>query len=152
MIIHIPSPPVITPVSRDIFAPWLKEKSHKVKLVKDWILWIDDKEFVVEAGYISDWSTIPSIMWMFYPPNYTEARQAALWHDYVYSHLWPLYPKSFADASFRQIMLDDGSSEITAAVFYRSTRWFGRGGWSHVKKRNAHPFWKNQYHELAKTL
>lgn len=152
MKIFVPTPPVTTPVSRDTFAPWLKRRSNKVRVVYDWEVWVGDERFVVPAGYISDWSSIPRPMWIFYPPNFSEARQAALLHDYIYSHLWPLYTRKFADTVFHRMMLDDGARRSTARLFYLSVRAGRGGGWRKLNRRRAHPFWRAQYNEMAKSL
>lgn len=152
MRIFVPTSPVTTPVSKDTFAPWLKRRSSKVKVVYDWEVWVGDDRIVVPAGYISDWSTIPRFAWFIYPPNLSEARQAALVHDYIYSHLWPLYSRKFADDLLRRMMLKDGARKSTAAIFYYSVRVGRGGGWYKVNKRNAHPFWRAQQNLLAKSM
>lgn len=144
MRVYAPGPPVAFPVARTTFAPWLKPRSNKSQLRHDWEFWVNGERFVIEKGYVFDWSTIPRLAWVFYPPNFSEARQGALAHDYFYSHLWPLYERKFADQVLREFMLRDGARKTTAALFYGAVRIGRGGGWYAHKKRNAHPFWKEQ--------
>lgn len=151
MRIFVPTPPVSIPVSRDTFAPWLHKRSTKIMLVRDWEIWVRDERFVVPSGYITDWSSIPRYMWIIYPPNFSEARQAALLHDYIYSHLWPIYTKKFADVAFKHIMLHDKARRSTAGLFYYSVKFGGGGGWGKFRNKSAHPFWRHQYEKLTQT-
>jgi len=136
-----------TPVPRETFAPWLKPRSNKVKVVRDWRVWVDGELFTVPKGYVLDWSSTPRLAWILFPPSYSEARHPAALHDYFYSHLWPHYSRRFADQVFRQMMLDEGANCVVAALFYVSVRAGFGGGWNKVRRRNAHPFWRAHLEE-----
>lgn len=118
-----------TPVPRDTPAPWLSEDTDKVELVQDFRVVLDGILIIIPKGYVTDGSSIPRFFWRVFTPWYTEARRASCVHDFMYSHLYKVFSKDFADKAFRDIMLHDGASKITATVFYQAVKWFGKGGW-----------------------
>lgn len=149
MDVEVLSPLVTEAVPRDIRAPWLAEKSIKVKLYCDFIIRAGEEIIVVPRGYISDWSSLPRMLWLVWPPNYSEARHAAIVHDYFYSHLHWHYTKEFADAVFKALMLHDGAPRFTTATFYRGVRIGGKGGWYYREQADSHPHWSKVYEKLS---
>lgn len=129
MRIRIPEPPKLIPVGRDIDAPWLKKGSNKWRLAEDFIVFVDDRRFVVPAGYPTDLSSIPRWFWWLWPAGHTGARTAAIWHDRAYSHWWGMISKDYADRVFKAIMEHRGAGKCTVRVFYLAVRLGGRGGW-----------------------
>jgi len=133
-------------VPRDLDVPWLDKNSNKVELHEDFTVSLEYKgkhiEFTVPKGYVTDWSSIPKIMWWMYPPNFSEARRAAVLHDYVYSHLYWYFDKVFADQLLKTVMIFDGASDRTAFIFHKVVSLGGKGGWYYKHKRNSDMHWK----------
>lgn len=142
---------ITVPVPRKTKAPWLKPRATKVMTVYPFVFHVNDKQsdinetIVVPAGYVFDWSSIPRPLWSFFPPNYSEARRGAAAHDYIYSHLYWHYDKSFADRLLVNFMKKEGSNRITANLFYFAVGFGGRGGWKRMGG-GYHPHW-SKYHE-----
>lgn len=130
MNVFLPSNPVLEPVPRNTEAPWLSRRSDKWRLVGAWTVYLDDIEWTVPDGYITDLSSIPRPVWWLFPRGYSPARRAAILHDWLYSHGYRWCTKEYADESFRSIMLEDGAPGWIAAVFYRAVRLnVNGGGW-----------------------
>ena len=157
MDIHVLTPIITTPINKEYVAPWLDKHSDKSLLVDDFVFHVKDpvteieEDFIVPKGYVFDWSSIPRPVWFFFPPNYSRSRYGSLPHDYIYSHLYQHYTKDFADRLFREFMIHHNAPSVVVASFYNAVKYFGRGGWSHCKKRNAHPHWTTP-HEKATLL
>ena len=142
---------ITTPISRNTNAPWLRKRSNKVRLVKDFIIKVkecedrDDFYLVIPKGYIGDWASIPRLFWLIYPPNYSEARNGAMVHDYIYSHLHYYFDRRFADELLKAFMEHDKSNRLAKWCFYYSVRIGGRGGWKQRTRRNPHPHWLEKF-------
>ncbi len=149
MDVEVLSPLVTEAVPRDVRSPWLAEKSIKVKLYLDFVVRVDDEIIVIPKGYVSDWSSLPRILWWRWPPNYSEARHAAVVHDYLYSHLHWHYTKEFADAVLKALMLYDGAPAFTAKTFHLGVRVGGKGGWHYRELSDSHPHWRKVYEKLS---
>lgn len=145
---------VTRPVPRSTFAPWLGRRSNKTQLAKRFVFKVTcdkrqiDEIFVVPEGYISDWSSIPRLLWFIFPPNYSEARHGAVAHDYVYSHLYWHYDKKFADELIRAFMVHKKANWFARTAFYYSVRIGGRGGWKNKDQKGAHPHWKERHEKI----
>lgn len=145
---------VTEPAPRDVTAPWLNPRTNKVRLYQDFVFRVIDARrniddvIVTPEGYYSDWSTIPRILWRFYPPNYSEARRGAVAHDYLYSHLYWYYSKEFADDLLKAFMLKDGANRFTTNVFRASVAVGGRGGWYYHRRPGADPHWTTRHERI----
>jgi hypothetical protein len=136
--------PVSVSVPSSTLVPWLDVDSEKNQLIEDWWVTIDGVPSCVPAGYITDWASIPSWIEWLYPHDARPFRCAALFHDYCYSHLWPMVSKGFADKAFREILKASGVPVWRRWAFWGAVRVGGKGGWHRVKDPNAHPFWREQ--------
>lgn len=75
------------------------------------------ERFVVPAGFITDFASVPRILWWIFPP-YGEFTKAAVLHDYLYET--GQVPRWDADGLFRRVMRE---------LRTRPTRrWFMWGG------------------------
>jgi len=87
----------------------------------------------VPRGFITDFASIPKILWSIYPPTGYYAH-AALLHDYIYSTggrcvgLFPATRKE-ADEWFFMQMKTDGVGWRTRWTMYFAVRLFGRSSW-----------------------
>jgi hypothetical protein len=133
-------------VPRDTKVPWLDEDTNKVQVHLDFSVELEYKNkrivVTVPAGYYTDWSSIPKAMWWLYPPNFSEARRAAVLHDFVYSHLYWYFDKKFADLLLKEVMLLDGASKTTAYIFHKAVSMGGKGGWYYKKREDSDMHWK----------
>lgn len=143
----------IRPVPRNVYAPWLNERSNKVELVRDFVVRIVDEDgevhwIVVPRGYVSDWSSIPRFLWVVFAPNYSEARRGAVLHDYIYSHLYWYYSKEFADKAMVALMEKDNASKASRTSFYWSVRLGGKGGWYYKDDPTQHEHWRIKHEDV----
>lgn len=142
------------PIPRSTKAPWLEPSANKIELTKDFVFRVQDPKtgvdevVVVPKGYRSDWSSIPRLLWFVYPPNYSEAREGAIAHDYLYSHLHWYYKKKFADRLLRAFMRRCGASKTAQQAFYWAVRLGGKGGWKYRARDDAHPHWRKRYAKI----
>ena len=148
MEIEIIKPLVLSPVSREIKAPWLNEHTSKFKLADTFELRVSDEledgfteYFIVPKGYVTDLASIPRLFWNIVPPNLSEAQQASVIHDYIYSHLYWYYSKDYADRLLRDLMKKDGASKFVYNLFYTAVKYGGRGGWSVTQENCKRPHW-----------
>lgn len=151
MHIQVIEPLITEPVPRNEYAPWLDPDTNKSRLYANFTFFVDDprtgikEHIVVPAGYITDWSSTPRILWRFYPPDYTEARRGAVGHDYIYSHLYWYYPKEFADRLMIRFMEIDGAGRFTRSLFHHAIRLGGNGGWARRDQPDSHPHWRTRH-------
>lgn len=137
------------PAPSNAKAPWLDKGVDRTRLLEDWWFDVDGVPFVVPAGYVTDWASIPEWIEWLYPRDSMPFRPAALLHDYLYSHLWPLYSKRFADQVFRELLRQAGVPVWRRWAFWCAVRAGGRGGWHYVKNDAGHPFWRAQYRRVT---
>ena len=102
----------------------------KSRLLKDLKVIVDNDEIIIPEGYISDWASTPRIIWWLYPPTYAPSQRGAWLHDRIYTDLFDIYSKDFADRALQGAIIEDGGSEFSAKMFYWATSWFGKGGWN----------------------
>lgn len=130
-------------VPRDTKAPWLDKCVEKWRLEYDYPVVIDGVKYIVPAGYITDFASIPRFLWRMFPAANYEASHAAVFHDYVYSHLYMQKSKQWADTAFHAIMLRTGARKWVAWAFFQAVKRFGKGGWAknvakdHTRKVNG---------------
>lgn len=86
----------------------------------------DGKSFVVPAGFVTDFASIPRVFWNIYPPigRYT---RAAVLHDYLYR--MGLITRAQADAYFLEAMLDCESPWYERYPIYHQVRLWGWLAW-----------------------
>lgn len=151
MDVELLTPLVTLAVPRDTKAPWLDPLSNKAELFLDFAVRVDDEIIVIPKGYITDWSSLPRFLWWLWPPNLTEAREAALVHDYLYSHLHWYFSKEFADELMREIMVVQKATRLSVDAFYWGVKHGGRGGWYFREQPNANPHWSIRHERLPYT-
>jgi hypothetical protein len=83
---------------------------------------------VIPVGFITDWASIPRIMWAIFPPTGPYAA-AALIHDWLYYSGY--VSRRQADKAFAEAMQILGIPAWQRALFYASVRIGGRGGYSY---------------------
>ena len=128
MRIEIPRRLLTMRAPSDAPAPWAR-KSTRWMVSADWVVIADGKRFEIPAGFIFDGSSIPRLLWQFFPPSYAPAWEAACYHDWCYAFAYRQVSKRFADDAFRDIMLRQGASPWIARIFHAAVRIGGRGGW-----------------------
>lgn len=91
--------------------PWIDTRRPRDRLVRSAIIGVKSKKHRVNniigvpTDYITDWSSTPRIVWPIFPPTRYEARLAATFHDYIYSHLYSFYSKKFADELYKELKI-----------------------------------------------
>jgi hypothetical protein len=107
-------------------------------------------EIVVEAGFDTDYASVPRPLWSLYPPDasYTEA---AIIHDGLYWHQHTAEPteanlaaglarpvtRAQADAVFLEAMVALGVPVVRRRVLYRAVRVGGGRAWENNARHRA---------------
>lgn len=86
----------------------------------------DDATDIIEvpAGFITDLTSVPRILWSFLPPDGKYAK-AAIIHDYLYDNA--LRTKKQADLIFLDAMRVLGVPKWKYIIMYHAVRLFGCG-------------------------
>lgn len=115
----------------------------------DWYTLVEDCSYsplniTIPAGYVTDFSSVPRVLWPFIPPH-GRAMAASVLHDYFYTHR-PLQPllsvgpearvsieRYIADKIFEENLVTAiGMKKWQAKVMYWAVRLFG---YSRFKKQ-----------------
>ena len=89
----------------------------------------------VPAGFSSDGASVPRFFWrIVFPPGDQKALRAAFLHDWRYRTHPEGWSREAADNLFRRVLIEDGVSQICAALAYRGVRIFGGRAWKEGNK------------------
>lgn len=114
---------------------WIeKQEDRKWKLIRDLAFYSVKYQgwFVVPSGFITDFATIPRILWRLYPPvgNYDAA---AVLHDAGYAKrcltiegVRQHTTKEVSDNLFLEALLSLKVNRLTAEFMYRAVKTFGK--------------------------
>jgi hypothetical protein len=86
-------------------------------------------EIIVPAGFVTDFASVPRVLWSILPP-YGPWTRGAILHDYLWRLLYcgaphPLAPDSRTAAKiFLEAMRESGVKPVTAWTLYAATRAF----------------------------
>lgn len=85
-----------------------------------------DEGVLVKEGFVTDFATVPRLIWSIIPPlgRYTKA---AVLHDYLYENPHLVKNKKEADKIFLQAMEILGVERWKRTIMYLSVRAFGKG-------------------------
>lgn len=78
----------------------------------------------VQAGFETDFASIPRLLWSVLPPHGKYAKAAVL-HDWMYANAYR--DKAYADKIFHEAMVVLGVSTFKAKLMYNAVKIFGRG-------------------------
>ena len=84
------------------------------------------EEFVIPAGFVGDFASIPRLFWNILPPFGKHSRSAWL-HDFLYAT--HLVSRQDADGLFLRTMEEYGVSWWRRRLMHRAVRLFGFGAW-----------------------
>lgn len=96
--------------------------------------------FVVPAGFVTDFASVPRILWSVIAPTGAHSRAAVI-HDFLYAAKPPVsynkdgvtvrmpLARSQADTAFYEAMLADGVPPSRAWVMWAAVRLFGWKPW-----------------------
>ena len=88
-------------------------------------------EFIVPAGFGTDFASVPRLFWAVFPP-YGRFTKAAVVHDWLYrTHA---VSRKDADGIFHRIMRELGTKWWRRRLMYLAVRLFGWYGW----RKNAY--------------
>lgn len=82
----------------------------------------------VPAGYITDLFSVPRLLWWLFPRD-RRGREAAVVHDYLYTHLTTTYTRAQADAIFREALAANAVNPVSRWLMWAGVRIGGRGNW-----------------------
>ncbi len=95
----------------------------------------DGTTIKISAGYVTDFASVPWILWNFFPPI-GKYNRAALVHDYLYDlrfrekELGEKQARYFADQQFLYFANKvDPKGFVRHYIMYQIVRWFGRSAW-----------------------
>ena len=84
------------------------------------------RRFIIPAGFVTDFASVPRCFWFILPPMGRYGK-AALLHDWLYYTKY--LPRSEADRVFLEVMLMMGVRSWKAYVMYSAVRLFGWIKW-----------------------
>jgi len=77
--------------------------------------------FVIPKGFVTDFASIPRLLWFMYPPD-GKHRGGAIPHDMGYAvHGF----KSLMDEMFKQLLKSEKVEKSVVNIFFGSVNWFG---------------------------
>ena len=95
----------------------------------------DGTAIVIPAGYVTDFASVPPLLWSLFPPI-GKYNRAALIHDYLYDcqfrqkQLGERIARKFADEQFLHFAnLVNPKGRIKHFIMYKMIRLFGRKAW-----------------------
>jgi hypothetical protein len=117
-----------------------KDKSDWWELVEPIVERLSDgTEIQVPAGYVTDFASVPPMLWSICPPI-GKYNRAALIHDYLYDRqyqsgvLGEAEARKFADLQFLRIANNSNPTGcIRHYIMYKFVRWFGKTAWQKAK-------------------
>jgi hypothetical protein len=90
----------------------------------------------VNAGFITDFASIPRFFWRLLPPVGRYGKAAVI-HDYLYRTPTERVTRAEADAVFRDAMRGLGVNVVTRTVMWAAVRLFGRCAYTVRSARRA---------------
>lgn len=90
------------------------------------------EKIVVPAGFVSNGTSVPRILWSIFPPHDYYVK-AAILHDYLYNK--GIGTRKEADLVFYEALGVLGMPKLLRKGFYYAVRWFGRRNSNHKDKR-----------------
>jgi hypothetical protein len=117
------------------------EKSDRWRLVNPVMAVLTDgTELIVNEMYVTDFASVPPILWSLIPPI-GRYNRAALVHDFLYDRqfrakeLGEYEARKFADLQFLRIAnAVYPKGRIRHYIMYKMVRWFGRRAWRAPKE------------------
>ncbi len=96
----------------------------------------------VEAGFDTDYASVPRLLWGLYPPDgdYTPAaviHDALYWHQATREHGGRPITRAQADAVFLEAMEAIGIPALRRSILYRAVRLRGGRAWAANRAHNA---------------
>lgn len=99
------------------------------ELVEDLIYTGNTETFIVPAGFMTDFASVPKIFRNIIPPTNPKYSRAAVLHDWFYgTHA---VSRKDSDGLFRRIMKESGVGGVKRNIMWIAVRTFG---WLHWKK------------------
>lgn len=90
---------------------------------------------LVPAGFVTDFASVPRIVWSYISPEDPAILFASVIHDFLYTRGGRIgsdlaVSRAVADAVLREGMLASGARPAQAWVVFRSVRLFGASHWN----------------------
>lgn len=92
-----------------------------------------DRRIEVPPKFMTDYASIPSILWWFGKP-WGKHGMAAVIHDWLYWEQkipgWDKFERKHADDIFRKCMLESHVNKHRARFMYWAVKYCGKGAWN----------------------
>lgn len=105
-------------------------KEHVFKTCASMAVYVNDKTYVIPAGFETDLASIPRLLWSLYAPNDSETVSAAILHDWLYCCVKNITRKE-ADLIFYQALIDNNAGYYKAFKYYIAVRVFGKSAFTY---------------------
>ncbi len=97
-----------------------------------------DCRIEVPPKFMTDYASIPSILWWFGKP-WGKHGMAAVIHDWLYWEQkipgWDKFERKHADDIFRKCMLESHVNKHRARIMYWAVKYCGKGAWNGNKTK-----------------
>lgn len=88
--------------------------------------------FVIPKGFVTDFASIPRLLWSMYPPD-GKHRGGAIPHDMGYAI--KAY-KRLMDEMFKQLLRSEKVDDSVVNIFFSAVNWFGFSAYKNRSKRS----------------
>ncbi len=119
MTIEIKREPVLIPIEDSLW-----------KTSVDFNFTVNEREYTIPKGFISNLASTPRFIWMFLPPATGRYRVPSLIHDYMYDCGGD---RAYCDTVYYYCMLKYDVPNWKAKIIYTAVKWFGK---SHFNDQN----------------
>lgn len=96
-------------------------EAFKFSLCREFSVNVNNSEYKIPEGFITDLASVPRIFWSIDPPTDTKTIAAAILHDYLYSCPNNL-PRYKVDAIFYDSLLMSGESRFKSFKYWLGVR------------------------------
>lgn len=106
-------------------------KGYNYLLCCDLTFSINNFQYTIPTGFMTDLASIPRFLWPIISPAYSKLIRPAIIHDWNYSSTKQhFFNRKQCDLIFYQMLIQEGLNKPTALLIYKAVRIFGA---SHFK-------------------
>lgn len=106
--------------------------SDSRKLLQDLVYVTPDHyAILVECGFMTDYASVPRLLWSLFPRDAGDTRRAGVLHDWLYSYHQG-FTRAQVDKLFRVALAEEGASRFKRWSMWSAVRTFGRVYWYEV--------------------
>jgi len=102
--------------------------TNKRKLISSLVYASEGVYVVIEKGFVTDYASIPRVLWSLFPADAGDTRRPAVLHDWLYVNHQGLN-RTYVDMMFRRALKEEGASLVKRWLMWSAVRTFGWRFW-----------------------